>query len=337
MDTIFGGGSGGGAGGGTGGTGGGTESFIVSVQGEDLVAGAATFTGAETGNELTLNGETEVTILATANAGYAFTGWYKDDQLVSNDNPYTFTPTEAMALVAKFEVDLAPGLYDADNNQIADWETLTETHGMDVTQNYSTNSWDSKYVATHSSSPYSVLNNNYADALNAGVKLVLDDNITELGSSAFANCDGVTIIDLPDALTSISPRAFSSCTRLTSVTIPGSVTEIGNMAFLNCTGLTSVTIGNSVETIGGSMFNNCTSLTSVIFGDSVETIADYSFQDCTSLTSVTVLAETPPALDTIAFIRCSALTSIKVPAGSVDTYKSTPGWSTYTSKSVAIN
>ena len=43
------------------------------------------------------------TVVATPDEGYAFSGWYVDDALVSSDAEYTFTVCEDVALVAKFK------------------------------------------------------------------------------------------------------------------------------------------------------------------------------------------------------------------------------------------
>ena len=44
-----------------------------------------------------------VTVTATANSGYRFTGWYFDDAAVSTESTYTFTAESDTALTAKFE------------------------------------------------------------------------------------------------------------------------------------------------------------------------------------------------------------------------------------------
>ena len=82
-------------------------------------------------------------------------------------------------------------------------------------------------------------------------------SVTEIGSSAFWNCRGLTSVTIPNSVTEIGSSAFSGCTGLTSVTIPNSVTEISGGTFRDCTGLTSVTIPNSVTEIGSSAFYNC--------------------------------------------------------------------------------
>ena len=82
-------------------------------------------------------------------------------------------------------------------------------------------------------------------------------SVTNIGESAFDNCDGLTSITIPNSVTSIGNDAFKHCTGLKSVVIGNSVTSIGNYAFRYCTGLTSITIPNSVTSIGNSAFYNC--------------------------------------------------------------------------------
>ena len=74
----------------------------------------------------------------------------------------------------------------------------------------------------------------------------------------------VTKIVVPDYVTSIGSYAFRNCSGLTIVTISNSVTSIGNHAFENCISLTSVTIGNSVTSIENSAFYGCNKLVEVI-------------------------------------------------------------------------
>ena len=103
-------------------------------------------------------------------------------------------------------------------------------------------------------------------------------------------------------VTTIGTWAFSDCTSLTSITIPDSVTRIGDDAFYGCTSLTNITIPDSVTTIGNSVFYGCKSLTDIRF---------YSV--------------TPPALsNTLAIPKT---TTIHVPIGSGDAYKSATNWS----------
>jgi hypothetical protein len=158
-------------------------------------------------------------------------------------------------------------------------------------------------------------------------------SVTSIGKDAFRACTGLTSVTIPNSVTSIGWRAFYGCSGLTSVTIPNSVRSIGVYAFYNCTGLTSVTIPNSVTSIGFRAFDGCTGLTSVTIPNSVTSIGDEAFYGCTGLTSVTIESTTPPTLvGASSFYGCSHLSSIYVPCGSLETYITTSGWSTYASK-----
>ena len=180
-------------------------------------------------------------------------------------------------------------------------------------------------------------------------------SVTSIGSHAFEDCSGLTSVTIPNSVTSIGSWAFYLCYSLTSVTIPDSVTSIGEGAFNNCSGLTSVTIGNSVTSIGGDAFANCYNLTSVTIPDSVTSIGEGAFSYCSGLTSVTI-PESVTSIGSWAFDSCSGLTSITmlptnpptlgsdvipsnvttitVPVGCGNTYKTAAGWSDYADKIV---
>jgi len=74
--------------------------------------------GYTTGNGLYEGGGKSIaTITATAFSGYKFVNWTKNSEVVSTDNPYSFTVTEDVELVANFEEgvgidDLQFAIYD---------------------------------------------------------------------------------------------------------------------------------------------------------------------------------------------------------------------------------
>lgn len=71
----------------------------LSVVSEDVNKGAVS------GGGLKISGE-DVTITASTNSGYAFSGWYKGSILVSSLNPYTFSmPYENTTYTAKFSTN----------------------------------------------------------------------------------------------------------------------------------------------------------------------------------------------------------------------------------------
>ena len=109
--------------------------------------------------------------------------------------------------------------------------------------------------------------------------------------------------------TKINDYIFRKCTSITSVTIPNSVTSIGFNAFNGCTGLTSVTIPNSVTSIGG-----------------------YAFSGCTSLKDMYLYPINPPSIENRGVVPTT--TTIHVPIGSGDAYKSATNWSYHSTRIV---
>lgn len=94
--------------------------------------------------------------------------------------------------------------------------------------------------------------------------------VTRIGSSAFADCRGLTSVTIPDSVTSISSYAFVDCSSLTSIIIPNGITSIGEGTFWGCSSLTSVAIPNSVTSISSYAFEDCSSLRTVYYCGTAE-------------------------------------------------------------------
>lgn len=165
--------------------------------------------------------------------------------------------------------------------------------------------------------------------------------VTQLEPSAFMENTTITSFDELQYFTglgTIGYQAFYGCTNLASVIIPEGV-NVGPQAFRGCTSLASVTIPEGTW-LSSFAFEDCTSLTEITLPSTTGSIGQYAFDGCTSLETVTVLAVTPPVISTVGtvdpFSGCTSLTAIYVPSASVETYKTTSGWSTYASKIQAI-
>ena len=179
--------------------------------------------------------------------------------------------------------------------------------------------------------------------------IVIPEGITSIGQQMFYNCSSLADIVFPSSVTSIGGAAFQNCTSLGSVTIPEGITSIGSSAFNGCTGLISIDIPSSVTTIASSVFSGCTDLasidipssvtsigsgafngaglTSIIIPASVTSIADQAFVNCAKLEVITFLAETPPTLaGQNVFANVYDYMVIKVPAASVQAYKTAQWW-----------
>ena len=164
---------------------------------------------------------------------------------------------------------------------------------------------------------------------------VLDNNNEEEQHSFFIDYFYNTLSSLgessPDwfqSITKIDNYAFEGCEALTSVTIPFGVTSIGDFAFSGCYNLESVTIPDSVTSIGWSAFSFCHTLTTITIPKNVTKIDDRVFGYCNQLKDVYLYPIIPPTLGGYDAIS-SYTTTIHVPVGSGNAYKSATNWSNY--------
>ena len=196
--------------------------------------------------------------------------------------------------------------------------------------------------------------------------VTIPDSVKTIDYGAFNKCTSISSITIPDSVETIKRWTFEDCHSLSTIKIPSSVTNIGDTAFVNCRSLTSITVDsnnsvydsrnncnaiietstntlkfgcnntiipNTVTSIYISAFAGC-GITNIVIPDSVTNIGEGSFEACSGLTSITVEATTPPTLGSRAFNGSTC--PIYVPSGSVNTYKSASGWSTYASRIQAI-
>lgn len=81
----------------------------------------------------------------------------------------------------------------------------------------------------------------------------IPQSVTAMNINTFSNSTGLMMpVILPENLTTIGNSAFGNCQRLTSVTIPGSVTSIHEFAFYSCANLTEITINKPSGSISGA-------------------------------------------------------------------------------------
>ena len=133
---------------------------------------------------------------------------------------------------------------------------------------------------------------------------IAEVNITALPTQAFYKSTNVEHLILPKTLTTIGKEMFYR-SKLKSVVIPASVETIEAAAFKGCSSLATVTFekGSQLKTIGGGYYS---SSYSYYYG---------AFLDCTALTSI----EIPASVETIeaaAFMRCSKLATVTFEKGS---------------------
>ena len=79
-----------------------TEYVDITVSTTPAEGGSVTINGEATGTKRVIKGA-EVTLAANSNNGYSFCGWYDGEDMVSDENPYTFTATTDITYTANFE------------------------------------------------------------------------------------------------------------------------------------------------------------------------------------------------------------------------------------------
>ena len=130
----------------------------------------------------------------------------------------------------------------------------------------------------------------YCPIKKEGKNYTVPDSVTEIGRSAFEDCDNLTTVNIPYGVTVIGAWAFSYCDNLTTVNIPDSVTEIGLGAFKGCKKLTDITMSNNITVIDEETFCYCEKLNSIAIPEGVTEILYHAFFDCKSLTSIYIPA-----------------------------------------------
>ncbi len=112
--------------------------------------------------------------------------------------------------------------------------------------------------------------------------------LTEIGSSAFSGCSGLSDFEIPVSVSTIENNAFANCVSLSSVVIPDNVTVINEEVFCGCSNLETITLPNGLTTVGDSAFKDCSSLVSLDIPTSVTYIGDQALYGCTKLTALTL-------------------------------------------------
>lgn len=156
-------------------------------------------------------------------------------------------------------------------------------------------------------------------------EVILPDTLTLIGNAAFQGT-AITTITIPDGVNRGQGSMFADCTNLVSADM-GRVTLTGQSCFQNCTNLKDVQLGNYIDFVSDSTFKNCTSLETIKFPATVTTISTNVFNGCTSLMEVICLAPNPPKLSANSFDGVPENCLIKVPAGSVEAYRTATNWS----------
>lgn len=135
-----------------------------------------------------------------------------------------------------------------------------------------------------------------------------------IGYGMFEDCANLITAEIPDSIVTIGAHAFDGCASLTAVTIPDSTESVGAYAFYDCSSVKSVSIGHKAENFGEFIFGNNTSLETVTIASAMPVVSNGMFYGCTSLKSMSALPQGVQTIGYSAFMGCTALESIDIPA-----------------------
>ncbi|MDO5813700.1 MAG: leucine-rich repeat protein, partial [Bacillota bacterium] len=150
--------------------------------------------------------------------------------------------------------------------------------------------------------------------------ITIPSTVTEIGNSAFQDCNQLTDVKFPEGLKTIGNDVFQGDTVLETIELPDSVETIGRSAFYKCNELKNITFSNNLKTIGRDAFNGCKQIKEITLPSGIETIQARAFEECDGLTEITI----PKSLtnvgggdyfDTGIFNNCKNLKTIKFEKG----------------------
>jgi len=301
--------------------------------------------------------------------GKDFTADYENDQLTFIAN--NLTPEETITLRCLYYDEPVISKYitfadpEVERICIENWSSdgigLTYEDAAAVTtlnqvfmQNESITSFDELQFFT---SLQTIADYEFAACLNL-LSINIPPSVTSIGEKAFVSCQNLLSINIPNSVNSIDEGAFWDCKKLKSVILPNGITQLSKNVFYACLELDSIIIPNSVtsidddafnacyllpiiipnsvKTIGIASFWNCGTPVSITIPNSVTHIGERAFQYCFSLQSLYMQSINPPIIGNQCFPTEIALSTIYVPAESVNAYKEAEGWSTYAELITAI-
>lgn len=139
-------------------------------------------------------------------------------------------------------------------------------------------------------------------------KVIISEEITSIGISAFYNCVNLTEVNIPEGVTNIPQCAFQLCTSLEEIEIPENVTYIGLLAFGECSGLKSLKLPENLSSMSTYAFAS-SGLESIIIPAGITNIPEKAFYYCESLSNI-VLPASITNIGPNAFGNCRSLADV---------------------------
>ena len=134
----------------------------------------------------------------------------------------------------------------------------------------------------------------------------------------------------------VESNAFKGCDSIRSVEFAEGWDNIAESMFYACNNLQTVIMPEGINTINIAAFGNCKSLRQIVLPSTLRNIKERAFESA-GLNDVVSLAVVPPTLySSTCFPYSNSNFTVRVPAVTLDEYKSASVWKTFASKIVAI-
>ncbi len=140
--------------------------------------------------------------------------------------------------------------------------------------------------------------------------IVFQNGVTTIQRGAFAGCHHMKCNYLPDSLTQIEPYAFADCYEL-NVSIPETVISLGSYCFCN-SALEKANLSKVTE-IGTGVFSGCQRLKEVVLSSTIMRIPDYLFSN-TGIQEIVINSDVGEG----AFADCRQLRKIEIKTGVIE-------------------
>lgn len=185
--------------------------------------------------------------------------------------------------------------------------------------------------------------------------LSIPATVTQIGTSAFAFCTGLTDVTIPVGINIVGPCAFQDCHNLKTARWDASAKSIPFGCFSYCYTLDSVYVNPKVErinskafyscknlknaptdmvclrTIGDEAFFLCEALESLTFDYAVKEIGCNAFACCSNIKSVHCISFTPPAVGNCSIFDTEVLHDATLYLNAIDAekYRKATAWSQF--------
>ncbi|MBR2970504.1 MAG: leucine-rich repeat protein [Clostridia bacterium] len=195
-----------------------------------------------------------------------------------------------IGLSAFYNAGSAPPTVDAEGNSTGGSFTITNTEQVESIGNNAF--YNVPYLDRFTFGENLSYLGSYAFAGTSLKSVVIPDNtITAIGDYTFTTCVYLTSVSLGEGITSIGRYAFNKNVALEEISLPSTLVSIGDYAFKEASSLKEIKLTEGLETIGKSAFVNCTSLTDINLPTTLTSVGNFAFRGCTGFTAIKLSSE----------------------------------------------